>query len=512
MRTILQIKNFSSLMLRFLLTWVFAFVTRKLFIDSLGLEYLGVMGLLQNILGMLSIAELGIGSSIVFSLYEPLAKGDQQKVHVLIWLYRRWYMYIAGFIFVMGLCLYPFLLNLAPGLVHIPHYNIIFLLYLLGSVTPYFFSYNSTLYTASQKDYKIQNLNIFIQFFSSVATVLVLWLYPNFILLIFCTQLIGLAGQCYIYKKARQNWPWLKNAPTDTSIAPEDKQVITKNVRAMIFHKIGDYCIYGTDNLVISKFVSLSAVGLLANYNTVLLAFRNVVSSFFTAMIAGTGEKIVLASTAEIHTLFKEINFLAFWFFGLCSVGFYLCMDDLLTIWLGKQFLLSNWCLLFLSIDLFIAGMRIPPHIIKSGAGLFANDQYAPLIQSLINLGISIALAIHWGIAGVLLGTVISGLLVPCWYRPYVVYKDFLKVSFKSYCMAYGMYVLFLVGAAALMISLFRLYEPSSTVLALVYKIPITLIVFHLLLFLIFRKTQAACSVGHRVKNVIRLYFPNLCK
>lgn len=508
MRTILQIKNFSSFLLKFLLTWGFAFVTRKLFIHSLGLEYLGVKGLLENILGMLSIAELGIGTSIVFSLYEPLAKGDQQRVHVLIWLYRRWYMYIAGVIFVLGLCLYPFLLNLAPGLVHIPHYNIIYLLYLLGSVTPYFFSYNSTLYTASQKDYKIQNINIFIQFLSAVATILILWLYPNFIFLICCTQLITLAGQCYIYKKARQNWPWLKQAPVDAQLSPEDKKVITKNVRAIIFHKIGDYCIYGTNNLVISKFISLSAVGLLANYNTVLMAFRNVGSSFFNTMISGIGEKIILSPVNEIYHVFKEINFLAFWFFGLCSVGFYLCMDDLLTIWLGKQFILSNWCLLFLSIDLFMAGMRIPPYIIKSGAGLFSKDQYAPVCQAVIHLSISIALAIHWGLAGVLLATVISGLLVPCWYRPYIVYKDFLKISFKPYCAVYGIYVAFLVGTGTLLFHLFNLYEPSNIVIALLYKIPIILIVFHLLLFLCFRKTMAARSMGNRVKNLLRLYLP----
>ena len=136
MRTVKQLKNFSSSIFRYLITFCFSFYTRKLFINALGVEYLGVSGLMGNVLGMLAIAELGIGASIVFSLYKPLAEKDQQKTHLLIALYRKLYSYIALVVLFIGLLLMPFLTNISPDLANIPHYNIIYLMCLANSVIP----------------------------------------------------------------------------------------------------------------------------------------------------------------------------------------------------------------------------------------------------------------------------------------------------------------------------------------------------------------------------------------
>lgn len=510
MRTVKQIKNFSAAIFRYLLTFFFSFYTRRLFVDALGVEYLGVSGLMGNVLGMLAIAELGIGSSIVFSLYKPLAEKDQNKIHLLIDLYRKLYRYIALFVSVVGLGLMPFLTDISPDLVNIPHYNIIYLMFLANSVIPYFFAYNSTLYTATQQDYKLQNIRTLFYVLTMGATIIVLTCFPDYILLTACTMLLGISSQLLIYYLAHRKWPWLKQGSQGT-LPKEDIDTIKKNVRAMVLHKIGDYSINGTSNLIIANAVNLVAVGILANYTVITAMLKSIVGEFFNAMIAGTGELIAISPTAKVHDVFQEMNFLAFWFFGLAMTGTYFCCDQLITLWLGDGYTLSRMALLFISIDIFVMGMRVPPYIIKSGAGMFANDQFSPLFQAAINLTIGIYLAQKWGIAGVTFAILLSGLCVPSWFRPYVIYRDYFKTSFMRYVWIYLLYSLVLAIIFLFLSLFFSLYLPVGLYTELGYRVALVLIVFHVAIGIcgVCLPQGRACFI--RLFNLLYPLFSKLC-
>ncbi|MBR6575850.1 MAG: hypothetical protein IKK73_01835 [Akkermansia sp.] len=511
MRTVKQIKNFTAAIFRYLLTFFFSFYTRQLFIDALGIEYLGVAGLMGNVLGMLAIAELGIGSSIVFSLYKPLAEKDQAKIHLLIDLYRRLYRYIALFVLVVGLGLMPFLTAISPDLENIPHYNIIYLMFLANSVIPYFFAYNSTLYTATQQDYKLQNIRSLFYILTMGVTIAVLLWFPDYILLTACTMLLGILSQLLIYYMAHRKWPWLKNK-AEGALSCDDIFIIKKNVKAMVLHKIGDYSINGTSNLIIASAVNLTAVGLLANYATITHFLKACVQEFFHAMIAGTGELIAVSPKEKVHNVFQEMNFLAFWFFGLCMTGLYFCCDQVINIWLGEGFLLNRLAVLFIATDIFVMGMRVPPYIIKSGAGMFANDRFAPLIQAAINLSVGIILARQWGVAGVAFSVLLSGLCVPSWFRPYVIYRDYFKRSFKTYIATYLTYGAFLGVIFAILSYLFFLYLPTGRIPELLYRIALVLIVFHIMIAVcgVLLPQGRACFA--RIRNIIFPIFNKLCR
>ena len=511
MRTVKQIKNFTAAIFRYLLTFFFSFFTRRLFIDALGVEYLGVAGLMGNVLGMLAIAELGIGSSIVFSLYKPLAENNQAKVHLLISLYRRLYRYIASFVLVVGLVIMPFLTDISPDLEHIPHYNIIYLMFLTNSVIPYFFAYNSTLYTATQQDYILQNIRTLFYVLTMGATIAILLWFPDYILLTACTMLLGILSQLIIYYMAHRKWPWLKHEAAG-KLDKEDIQTIKKNVRAMVFHKIGDYSINGTSNLIIANAVNLVAVGLLANYSVITSMLKSIVQEFFHAMIAGTGELIATEPKERVYAVFQEMNFLAFWFFGLAMTGAYFCCDQVINLWLGDGLNLPRLAVLFISIDIFVMGMRVPPYIIKSGAGMFANDQYAPLFQAAINLGVGIFLAMHWGVAGVTFAILFSGLCVPSWFRPYVVYRDYFKTPYISYILMYLLYSVILLGVFLLLTFIFSLYLPGGTIGELAYRVMMVLVVFHIAIAIcgILLPQGRACFV--RVFRMFKPLFSRICK
>ncbi len=509
MRSAQQIKNFLAAAFQYVLSWFFSFYTRNLFIHSLGVAYLGVSGLMQNMLGMLAIAELGIGSSIVFSLYKPLAERNRDKVHQLIHLFRRLYAWIGVVILLGGLALMPFLEYLAPDLRNIPHYRLIYLMYLGNSVVPYYFAYNSTLYSATQQEYKLQGIRTFFYILSMLATIAVLKLRPDFILLTACTMSMGILSQFVIYFLAHRRWPWLNSKPQG-HLTKEELGVIKKNVRAMVLHKIGDYSVNGTANIIIANAVNLTAVGLMANYTSLSLILRSLIQSFFHAMIAGTGELIAVSDEKRVHAVFEEMNFLAFWFFGLAMVGFYFCVDAVLTVWLGNGFSLTRCAVFFLALDMFVTGMRVPPHIIKSGAGMFSNDQYAPLVQSALNLGVGIYLAQRFGVAGVTFSMMFCGLCVPSWFRPYVIYRDYFRMPFCTYCVAYTSYATFLALACVLLHCIFAQYEPDNAWLCLGYRIGVVLLFFHALLFLCAPLLRGSKLAFGRARSFIKLALSKL--
>lgn len=229
-------------------------------------------------------------------------------------------------------------------------------------------------------------------------------------------------------------------------------------------------------------------------------------------MIAGTGELIATSTSQKVHAVFQEMNFLAFWFFGLAMTGTYFCCDQVITVWLGEGYSLSRMAVLFISIDIFVMGMRVPPHIIKSGAGMFANDQFAPLFQAAINLSVGIFLATQWGVAGVTFAILFSGLCVPSWLRPYVIYRDYFKTSFITYILTYLLYSTVLLGVFLLLSFIFSLYLPEGTIWELVYRVMAVIVVFHLVIAICGTILPQGRACFRRLFNIFKPLFSKLCK
>lgn len=482
MRSVQQIKIFFSDVLQYLVTWGCSFFIRRLFIDALGIEYLGVGGMLGGVLGMLSLAELGVGTSIVYSLYKPIAQGDAEKIHQLIYLFRKLYVYIGVFVALAGLAIAPFVGVLVPEMLLIPHHTLIFMLLLVNSVIPYFFAYNSTLYIASQRSYVIKNINTVAYLAGIGVTIAILLFIPDFVLLTAFSTLSAILVQVYIFYAARREWPWLKTKP-QKKLPKEDVAVIRQNVGAIMCHKLGDYCVNGTGGIVVGSIVNLASVGLLANYKVLISGLSKVSSSFFNSMSAGLGELIAVSDKRKVHCIFDEMNFLAFWFYGFSMVGFCCCADVLIDLWLGKGYGLSTAAVFLMGTELFMTGMRIPPYMVKQAAGQFSNDKYAPLVQAALNLSIGIPCTMYFGIAGMLFSVVFCSIAVPGWFRPYVLYRDFFKSSVWPYYCMQVFYTGVVVGVCISVRHLATWYMPENALCALLYRACLSAFGFHIVLF-----------------------------
>lgn len=501
-RTEKTILNVSSNLFVQLIKTIFSFITRTVFIYCLGKEALGLNGLFTNILSMLSLAELGIGTAINFSLYEPLAKKDNDKVSALMSFYKKAYRLIGIIVLILGIIIIPFLGLFIKNINEINNVYIIYGLFLINTVSSYFVSYKETLINADQKVYKLTFLNSIFLILMNVLQMIILIIFKNFVLYLlvqFVIQFIQkISINIYISKVYNDI-----NYSSKTKLKDKDLKIIKKNVCAMIFHKIGDYCINGTDNLIISAFISVSVVGIYSNYLTIILLLTTFITIIFNNTTSSLGNLIATESSEKKYDIFKKMDFIGFILYGCTSVILLSSFNSFITLWIGSDYCFPNLVVFLIVLNFYLTGMRVVPSTLKSAAGLYDIDKFTPIIQAVVNLIISIVAAKYIGIIGVLLGTLISSLVLPAWQRPYIVYKYILGKDFREYVIKFFENISFLTIVYLVSYLLFSNMALSNIYLVFLFKVIFTMIVYLILLIFFYKKNNEYLFVVELIKKTI---------
>ena len=484
-----SLKNFGSGLAINLVSSLLMFFSRTVFINVLGTSYLGVNGLLTNVLSMLSLAELGVGTAINFSLYKPVAEGHNEKITLLMNFYKRIYRWIGLLVFCVGLILMMFLNVIIKNPGDVSNLKLIFFIYLVNTAYSYLMSYKNTLLSANQKDYLLASANIIFNIITIVTQILVLIMSKNYIMYLLTNMLMLFIQRLYINNKITKMYPLLKENMTG-KLPKEDLKVIIKNVKAVMFHKIGDYCINGTDNIIISAFISVSIVGLYSNYLMIITMVNGIIVMFFNSMTASFGNLIATESNKKKIEIFEVINFIGFWLFGFATICFYNLLNPFIELWLGKEFLISSSVLIIVLLNYYLTGMRVPIYTVKAAAGIYDEDKYTPLIQSVVNLGLSIVLVQKWGLAGVFMGTLVSSIVLPCWQRPYIVCKYALKTSSKRYFIKYAQYLITIISVNLLVSGILNTFFLAGTLINFIVRMFICTAIPNIVFLLLFRKTK----------------------
>ena len=479
-------KNFAFSFLATMITAVTSFISRTVFIYTIGVDYLGASSLFTNILSMLSLTELGISSAIGFSLYAPLARKDIPAIKTLMCFYKRAYQVIALVVTILGLSLLPFLKYIIKDPGNIQHIPFIYVVFLYNTVISYLFTYKTTLLAADQRSYVMTNI------ITVVLQTAILLIFRNYFVYLIFGAVLNTVQWYFINRRIFGLYPYLK----ETDVQPldqESKKVITKNVKAMVFHKFGELCINQTDNIIISSFISITAVGIYNNYYMVIGIINRFAQSIFSAATASLGNLIATENCERRHEVFQRYNFLGFWVFGWTGICLVALLNPFVELWLGKEFLIDNLTLGLVMLNYYLVGMRVTIGNVKMAAGLYAQDQWVPIVQSFINLVVSIWGAIRLGLAGVFLGTVVSSLAIPCWYRPVIVYKYAFQRSAKEYFVRYALYFgvvalnLFLVaGINHCFVDTFA----ANAYLSFVLKMLVCAVVPNSVIVLLFHRTE----------------------
>lgn len=434
MRTKYVIVNVATGIIGQLILALGNLILRRVFVYTIGLEYLGVNGLFSNILSFLALTESGVGVAMAYSLYQPIADNDKEKITVLMGFYKKIYMLIAMGVCILGLLLIPLL----PYLIKDSEFsqqklNVYYLLFLADNIASYFFAYKTTFLNANQKNYVITLVRTCVQFIGIILKSIALLFTGNFILYLLMAVLVTITNNIVISFYVTKKYSYL-NKKTKIRVDQQDKTLLIRNIKGLFLHKVGAFVVFGTDNIIISAFINLKTVGIYSNYSMILSQLNTLASQIFNALIPGMGNYIATSSdTQKIYDMYKNILFINFLLYGFFTSILACILQPFVEWWIGTEGLLENTVVYLLLVDFYLKGMRNAVQIMKNAGGIFYEDRISPLIEATTNLVISIILVNKFGIAGVFVGTIVSGLVAPFWITPFFLYKNVFKMSFKYY-------------------------------------------------------------------------------
>lgn len=479
------------------------FINRSIFIQCLSSEYLGVNGLFTNILSILSLADLGIGTAIIYALYKPLAYRDEKEITKLMNFYSKAYTSIGVIVFILGLALLPFLNTIigeAPNIEESIY--IIYLIYLFNTSITYFASYKSSLIIADQKNYISTLITYGVYFVQTILQIIVLLLTRNFIL-----YLIVQSG-CVILQNiittiiADKMYPYMKEYK-GLKISKESKRKLIADVRALVLVKLGSVLVVNTDNIIITYISGLSIVGLLSNYTMIVSAINRVLQQLFNSITASIGNLNAKENNERKESMFEIINFCNFWLFGISSIGIILLINDVIHLWIGEKYILPSSIAIMLAINFYMVGMQNAVWTYKNTMGIFKKGRYLLLLTAAINLILSFILGNIMGLFGVLLSTAIARLLTNTWYDPYVVYKIGFEKGSSRYFLKYIFYIIVLFIASLPTYYLCNLvnYTPLINVLI---KFIICIIIPNIIIIVIFYKSKEMKYILNLIKTLAK--------
>ena len=489
MRTKNTIKNITITILTQVIITLLGFLSRKVFIDSLGTEYLGVNGLLTNVLSMLSLIEGGIGTSIVYNLYKPLAEDDRHKIVALVQLYKKLYGILAIIIFILSLCLYPFLGLLMRESSGVPYLTLIYFIFVAKNMISYLNAHKWSLINADQKGYIIAKYTLIFNIITTVSKIVILYLTKNYILFLLIEAGIFVVQNLWNGKIVNEKYPYIK---TKEKYIIDDnvKENLVTNVKAIFLHNIGSYCVFGTDNILISTLVSLKAVGIYSNYTMIVNMLVSFLKPILTGISESVGNLIATEGQSKNYKIFNITYLINFWIYSFASIFLYNLLEPFISWCYGSELLLNKLVLVMTLVNFYLTGLRISVNMFKSKAGIFTQDKYIPLIESIINLGTSVILAKYLGLAGILIGTTISTISIPLWLQAKLVYNKVFGKSVLEYLKKYFIFVILTVIVGVITTFTCNILVLGNGFFSLVYKGIICVLIPNVIYFLLFYRTE----------------------
>ena len=444
-------------------------VNRYAFVRALDAEYLGLSSLFSNILSVLTLSEMGIGTALSFSLYLPLAQHDTEKLKSLMRIYKRAYRTIGFVVLGLGfvmLPLYPYFISSRPD---IPELDLIFLLFVVNSGVSYFFSYKASLICCDQKNYIHSIIHYSAVGVLNVVQIILLYVTGNYILYVFAQLVSTLTQNVVISIVADKLYPYLK----EKEIAPlnsDDRKLIRKNIGALFFHKMGDRVTSSVITIFISSFLNLTVVGIYSNYKYISDSLFMILSQAFSSITGSVGNLEATETQDKIYLVFKRIFFLNFILIGFCSICLVCLFQPFVLLWVGEPYLMNNLIMVLFVIQFYVAGMRKTVLVFRDASASYYYDRYKPIVAMLYCFLVSYVLIQRIGVAGVLVAGITCNLFIDTLVESYVLYKHVFNTKLGWYCMRYLFYSIVTFFDGAVVYSLVNLI-PGTGVAGFIIKL-----------------------------------------
>ncbi len=484
------------------------FVQRTVFIYVLGKTLSGVNAVYTDVLSVLSLTELGIGTALNYSLYKPVAERNIEKIKSYMRFYKKAYLTIAGVIAVLGIAISPFLRYILknPGNLTIEELTLYYYLFLFNTVISYFVTYKYSLANAEQKNYIQTNINTLTKMVTAAVQISVLLLFRNFFFYLLAQSVVELLQKVFVTAYLNRLYPYLSDKDVEPLVAQETQVVVTKT-KALICHKVGDVARLQTDKIIISSFVNVDTSAVVDNYVYIITYVGNFVNIIFDSVIAGFGNVVATESRERQYLLFRVYRFFACWLFGFGAVGFYHLLTPLIGgIWLRDAgWTLPQITVTLLVMDFYFKGGRTVLLNFKIASGLFEQDKYLPLVQGAVNLVISVLLVLKIGVTGVYVGTLVSGILANL-IRTGIIYR----VSFGKKAWAYFRdsikYMTVILAVGAVITPIRHLLMSEVSVFSFAFMVIVITLLYNLVFLAVFHRTEEFAYLWNAVTARIPIF------
>lgn len=417
----------------YMLTLALSFFSRKIFLDCLGADFVGLTGTMQNLLGFLNLAELGVGAAIGYVLYKPLFEADQKQINEIISVFGFLYRWIGLIILALGCLLACFLPLIFPhtgfqwGVIYAAYFA-----FLISSLIGYFINYKQTLLGADQKNYVVtayfQSTNIIkilIQMICAEYT-------GNYYLWIAIELIFGIIYSFILNWRIRITYPWLaSNLKNGRQLCKKYGIIITKS-KQLFVHKLAGVARFQLLPFLIYIFASLEVVAQYGNYSLIVDKVAVLIENILGSTQAGVGNLIAEGSLEKIMDVYWELNTLRYIIAGVSVFSIYNLIDPFIILWIGETYVLDRTILILILINVFFVITRGTNDQFLFGYGLF-QDTWAPVVSLILTVTLGLVLGYMHGLIGVLLGNVIGLAIMLCFWKPYFLYTRGFKINVLFY-------------------------------------------------------------------------------
>lgn len=479
------------------------FVKRTAILYFLGVEYLGLGSLFTSIFQVLSLAELGVGEAMVYSMYKPLAENDQKTLCALLKLYKFYYRIIGFVILVLGLLVMPFIPRLIYG--GVPADINLFVLYLLNLfstvVSYWLFAYRGSLLTASQRSDVSSKILLFTRTICYTFQLIAICAFRNYYLFLVASILFQIATNLLTAAASRKLYP---------SIVPEgdlecgEKKDISQRIKDLFLAKLGATVVGSSDSIVISVFLGLTWLAIYQNYNYVIVFASGVMQLFFRSCLAGIGNSIVTESEEKNYHDMGLMTIITIWGASFCTCCLLALYQPFMTIWVGENMMLGYGVVICFGVYFFINQIDSLLDTYKSAAGIWHVDRFRPVITAACNLLMNILTIRYWGVYGVILSTVVALLLIS---TPWLIHSLFSTVFERKYL---GKYIkkllseMFRAAVVCVLCTLVCSRVTGNTYVVLIVRLLICLVFSNLMLFICFRKEKDFQEVKNMAFSLLK--------
>lgn len=483
-------------------------ITRSVFVSQLGLSMAGVDTTFKNFLQVLSLAELGLSTGLIYKLYKPLEDKDNKAIKRVINFYKQAYSVIA-LIFMCGAVVLSVVVNFFVTDTNKPplYLSFLFILYAGDTVASYLFANRKALIVADQNNYLVNRNDAFVSLITLVAQVTLLYLTKSFIVFAVIKIVCRIFGACLIGHKFEKLYPEITADKSKESISGKERKDLLENMSAMLCHRIGGVSVTATGSAIISAFLGTVLAGVYGNYTLITTTLLTLVTQVFHGITASFGNVMTVEDEKTVYKKFNQIYFFNYLIFSFATVSVAVLIQPFMRFWIGQSeeaTLLNYSTVILLLVYFFLFGMRRAVLITKDSAGLYRPDRYFALVEAAINIILSVVfVSCFRNVDSIILANIISIVVIPFWTQPILVYKRILHRNPLSYYLRYAVYALLTFAMTVLTLWVTNtLITVENVILEIILKGIICLIIPNAINLVVFFKTEEMQGMLNMVKGI----------